>query len=212
MGRSAEGGRAARARCGVVRRPVGDLAGSRCEHPGSDTIQTVAESTINPTDGGSAGPAPRRRGMLILIAAVLLAALIAGHRLIPNVGGLGSLVDSGTPFLGVGVPLLALAAVARRSRLALAAVLVPAVVWAGLFGAAWLPSGVDGPVLSVKYKDGDKKVLVTPETAVVTYVVGAKSDLKPGIKIFVGAGKKQADGTVQTPRVTYGKDGLTPPM
>src|SRR6201995_355792 len=73
-------------------------------------------------------------------------------------------------------------------------------------------AGVDGPVLSVKYKDGEKKVLVTPETAVVTYVVGDKSDLKPGIKIFVGAGKKQADGTVQTPRVTYGKDGLTPPM
>ena len=73
-------------------------------------------------------------------------------------------------------------------------------------------AGVDGPMLSVKYKDGEKKVLVTPETAVVTYVVGDKSDLKPGIKIFVGAGKKQADGTVQTPRVTYGKDGLTPPM
>jgi hypothetical protein len=73
-------------------------------------------------------------------------------------------------------------------------------------------AGVDGPVLSVKYKDGEKKVLVTPETAVVTYVVGDKNDLKPGTKIFVGAGKKQADGTVQTPRVTYGKDGLTPPM
>ena len=72
--------------------------------------------------------------------------------------------------------------------------------------------GVDGPVLSVKYKDGEKKVLVTPETAVVSYVIGDKNDLKPGTKIFVGAGKKQADGTVQTPRVTYGKDGLTPPM
>ena len=73
-------------------------------------------------------------------------------------------------------------------------------------------AGVEGPVLSVKYKDGEKKVLVTPETAVVTYVVGDKADLKPGIKIFVGAAKKQADGTWQTPRVTYGKDGLTPPM
>jgi len=73
-------------------------------------------------------------------------------------------------------------------------------------------AGVEGPVLSVKYKDGEKKVLVTPETAVVSYVMGDKSDLKPGTKIFVGAGKKQADGTVQTPRVTYGKDGLTPPM
>jgi hypothetical protein len=73
-------------------------------------------------------------------------------------------------------------------------------------------AGVEGPVLSVKYKDGEKKVLVTPETSVVSYVIGDKNDLKPGTKIFVGAAKKQADGTVQTPRVTYGKDGLTPPM
>ena len=73
-------------------------------------------------------------------------------------------------------------------------------------------TGVDGETLTVKYKDGEKKLMVTPETAVVTYVIGDKSDLKPGTKIFIGAGKKQADGTVQTPRVTYGKDGLTPPM
>jgi hypothetical protein len=73
-------------------------------------------------------------------------------------------------------------------------------------------AGVDGQMLSVKYKDGEKKLLVTPDTAVVTYVTGDKSDLKPGTKIFVGAAKKQADGTLQTPRITYGKDGLTPPM
>ena len=73
-------------------------------------------------------------------------------------------------------------------------------------------AGTDGPVLTVKYKDGEKKVLVTPETAVVSYVVGNKDDLKPGIKVFIGAAKKQPDGTVQTPRITYGKDGLTPPM
>ena len=73
-------------------------------------------------------------------------------------------------------------------------------------------NGNDGQTLSVKYKDGEKKILVTPETAVVTYVPGSKDDLKPGTKIFVGAGKKMADGTVSTPRVTYGKDGLTPPM
>jgi hypothetical protein len=73
-------------------------------------------------------------------------------------------------------------------------------------------AGVDGPILSVKYKDGEKKIMVTPETAVVTYVAGDKSDLKPGTKIFVAAAKKQPDGSVQAPRVTYGKDGLTPPM
>ncbi len=73
-------------------------------------------------------------------------------------------------------------------------------------------TGVDGPMLSVKYKDGEKKLLVTPETAVVTYVSGDKNELKPGTKVFVAAAKKQPDGTVQTPRVTYGKDGLAPPM
>jgi len=73
-------------------------------------------------------------------------------------------------------------------------------------------AGVDGQMLSVKYKGGEKKLLVTPETAVVTYVTGDRNDLKPGTKVFVAAAKKQADGSLQTPRITYGKDGLTPPM
>ena len=72
-------------------------------------------------------------------------------------------------------------------------------------------AGVDGQVLSVKYKGGEKKIVVTPETSVVTYVAGDRSDLKAGTKIFVAA-TKQPDGTLQTAPVTYGKDGLTPPM
>jgi hypothetical protein len=73
-------------------------------------------------------------------------------------------------------------------------------------------AGVDGQMLSVKYKDGEKKLLVTPDTSVVTFATGDKSDLKPGTKIFIAAAKKQPDGTLLTPRITYGKDGLTPPM
>jgi hypothetical protein len=73
-------------------------------------------------------------------------------------------------------------------------------------------AGVDGPVLSVKYKDGEKKLVVTPETTVVTFVPGDASDLKPGTKVFIPAAKKQPDGTLQTTPVIYGKDGLTPPM
>ena len=71
-------------------------------------------------------------------------------------------------------------------------------------------AGVDGQILSVKYKDGEKKLLVTPETVVVTYVTGSKDELKPGTKIFVAAAKKQANGTVQTPRITYGRNGAGP--
>jgi hypothetical protein len=71
-------------------------------------------------------------------------------------------------------------------------------------------AGVDGPLLSVKYKDGEKKLMVTPETVVVTYVPGNKDDLKPGTRIFVAAAKKQPDGTLQTPRITYGRNGAGP--
>ena len=71
-------------------------------------------------------------------------------------------------------------------------------------------AGVDGQLLSVKYKDGEKKLLVTPETVVVTYVPGNRDDLKPGTKIFVAAAKKQPDGTLQTPRITYGRNGAGP--
>jgi hypothetical protein len=71
-------------------------------------------------------------------------------------------------------------------------------------------AGVDGPILSVKYKDGEKKLLVTPETVVVTYEMGKKEEVQPGTKIFVSAAKKQPDGTVQTPRITYGRNGQAP--
>jgi hypothetical protein len=71
-------------------------------------------------------------------------------------------------------------------------------------------AGVDGPLLSVKYKDGEKKLVVSPETVVVTYVPGNKDDLKPGTRIFVAAAKKQPDGTLQTPRITYGRNGAGP--
>src|SRR5437762_9051567 len=70
-------------------------------------------------------------------------------------------------------------------------------------------TGVDGPVLSVKYQDGEKKLVVTPETVVVTYVPGNKDEVKPGTKVFVAA-KKQPDGTFQAPRITYGRNGAGP--
>jgi hypothetical protein len=71
-------------------------------------------------------------------------------------------------------------------------------------------AAVHGPILSVKYKDGEKKLVVTPETVVVTYVIGTKDEIKPGTKIFVAAAKKQPDGTLQTPRITYGRNGAGP--
>jgi hypothetical protein len=73
-------------------------------------------------------------------------------------------------------------------------------------------TGVDGQILTLKYKDGEKTILVTPDTMIITYVPGDKSEITPGTKIFIAAAKKQADGTFQTPRINYGKNGLGPPM
>ena len=72
-------------------------------------------------------------------------------------------------------------------------------------------AGNDGHTLLVKYKDGEKKVLVSPDTPVVTYVPAEKSELKPGAKI-IAFFKKQPDGSFEANRISVGLNGLTPPM
>src|ERR1700731_453277 len=69
----------------------------------------------------------------------------------------------------------------------------------------------DGRTLTVKYKDGEKKVVVSPDTPVVTYVPADKSDLKAGAKIIAFV-KQLPDGSFETNRISVGHDGLTPPM
>ena len=71
-------------------------------------------------------------------------------------------------------------------------------------------TGVDGPVLSVKYKGGEKKLVVTPQTVVVSYEIGKRDEIQPGTRVFVAAAKKLADSTFQTPRITYGRNGEGP--
>ena len=72
-------------------------------------------------------------------------------------------------------------------------------------------SAVDGRTLTLKYKDGEKKITVPASAPIVTYVPGDKSDIKPGAKVFIVA-VKQADGTLQGRAWRIGRDGLTPPM
>jgi hypothetical protein len=69
----------------------------------------------------------------------------------------------------------------------------------------------DGQVLTVKYKDGEKKIVVPPDVPIVAFTPGDKSELVPGAAIFVAAAKKQSDGTLQAPRVGVGR-GVVPPM
>jgi len=70
----------------------------------------------------------------------------------------------------------------------------------------------DGQTLTVKYKDGEKKVTVTPDTPIVTFVPGDKSELKAGAKVIIMGATKKDDGSFDAARVNVGLDGLTPPM
>ena len=75
-----------------------------------------------------------------------------------------------------------------------------------------LVTGTDGRTLTVKYKDGEKKIVVPPDAPIVKYVPANKDELKPGAKIMVFAGVKQPDGSIDTPNISVGLNGLTPPM
>jgi hypothetical protein len=72
--------------------------------------------------------------------------------------------------------------------------------------------GTDGQNILVKYKDGEKKVLVPPGTPIVTFVAGDKAELKAGAKIIIFGAVKKDDGTLEANRVNVGRDGITPPM
>src|SRR5215213_836466 len=72
--------------------------------------------------------------------------------------------------------------------------------------------GTDGQNILVKYKDGEKKVLVPEGTPIVTFVAGDKSELKAGAKVIIFSAAKKDDGTLEAARVNVGRDGITPPM
>jgi len=68
-----------------------------------------------------------------------------------------------------------------------------------------------GNELTMKYKDGEQKILVTPETEYYTFGPGTRADLKPGATIFTGA-RVGDDGKFMTNRVAVSKDGVNPPQ
>ncbi|RLV08432.1 hypothetical protein CTZ27_06415 [Streptomyces griseocarneus] len=81
------------------------------------------------------GPGVWRRGLVVAAVAAVLGLLMLLHTHLPNaVGNLGSLTETFLPWLGLGIPVLLVLAVLRRSATALIALLLPAVVWLNLFG------------------------------------------------------------------------------
>jgi hypothetical protein len=72
--------------------------------------------------------------------------------------------------------------------------------------------GTDGQSILVKYKDGEKKVVVPPDTPIVAFVASDKSEVKAGAKLIIFGAAKKDDGTLEANRVNVGRDGITPPM
>ncbi len=68
-----------------------------------------------------------------------------------------------------------------------------------------------GGVVHVTYKGGDSEYVVAPDVPVLAYVPADRALLKPGAAVMTIA-VKQADGSLQTNRVTAEKDGVKPPM
>jgi hypothetical protein len=71
-------------------------------------------------------------------------------------------------------------------------------------------TGVDGPVITVKYKDGDQKIIVGPDVPIVRFEIADMSVIKPGVAFTVVAATKQPDGSFNINRINVGRDGVVP--
>ena len=70
--------------------------------------------------------------------------------------------------------------------------------------------GVDGQVVIVKYKDGEKKIVIPPDTVILAYAVGDRAELKPGAHVAIVRALKKPDGSLETNRVNVGRGGVVP--
>jgi hypothetical protein len=71
-------------------------------------------------------------------------------------------------------------------------------------------SSVDGPVLTVKYRDGEKKIIVGPSVPVQRLEMADRSELKSGAAVAVAAARKQPDGTFTAARIDFGRGDVVP--
>jgi len=71
-------------------------------------------------------------------------------------------------------------------------------------------AGVDGAAMLVKYKDGEKKIIVPPDAPIVRYEIGGKGDLKAGVRFTVLTATRKPDSTLEANRINVGRDGVVP--
>jgi len=71
-------------------------------------------------------------------------------------------------------------------------------------------AGVEGSTILLKYKGGEKKILVPPSAPILRYEIGSKGDLKAGARFTVTAATRKPDGTLEASRINVGRDGAVP--
>src|SRR5699024_5818854 len=107
-------------------------------------------------------PARRRphpaKGITALIFGILYAAFLLLHDLLPTRMGIALIVESLLPWTGIFLALVLLMTLIRFSWLSVIGLVIPALVWTGMFGPALLPNQSAG--------DADLKV--------ATHNVGAR--------------------------------------
>jgi len=72
-------------------------------------------------------------------------------------------------------------------------------------------TGVDGPLITVKYKDGEQKIIVTPNVPIVRFEVADISAIEPGAPFTVLAAAPKPDGSFDVARINVGRGGASPP-
>ena len=68
-----------------------------------------------------------------------------------------------------------------------------------------------GRTLTLRYKDGEKRVVVPEKAPIITYAPATAAILTPGAHVIITA-TRRPDGSLVAQRVGVGKDGLVPPM
>ncbi len=71
-------------------------------------------------------------------------------------------------------------------------------------------ASANGQAITVKYKGGEQKITIVPDTKIISYVPGDKGELKAGAHISIPRIEKSADGTMQAGRIYVGRDGVVP--
>ena len=71
-------------------------------------------------------------------------------------------------------------------------------------------AGVDGQVLRVTYKGGEQRIIIGPDSTINAYVVGERSELKPGANIAINAADVKTDGSLSASRVNVGRGNVIP--